>query len=187
MTVKRYSMGMACLLVTAAFAGGFVAQWTLGCRTVGAADVAGAGVVRAREFVVVDGAGKEQVVLGSDSGCTGLVVKDAQAAPRLLMGLMPEKQVGLVINSAAQEKQVALGAWKQANRLALYDGIGNRRIAAEVDREAGSSDLYLSDEDHVPRVSMELGPRGGGDFVLRSYAGTDVWRASQQMSGPGYR
>ncbi len=128
-------MGMVCLLVAAAFAGGFVAQWTLGCRTVGAADVAGAGVVRAREFIVVDGAGKEQVILGSDADCTGLVVRDAQAAPRLLLGLLPEKQVGLVINNAEQKTQVALGAWEKANRLALYDGIGNRRIAAEVDRE----------------------------------------------------
>ncbi len=185
--MKRYSPGMVCLLVAAAFGGGFVAQWTLGCRTVGAQDAAGGGIVRAREFIVVDGTGKEQVILGSDSGCTGLVVKDTQAAPRLLLGLLPEEQVGLVINNAAQKTQVALGAWKRTNRLRLYDGIGNQRIAAEVDREAGSSDFYLSDEDRVPRVSLELGPRGGGDFVLSSYAGTDVWRASQQMSGPGYR
>jgi len=176
--VKRYSVGMVCLLVAAAFGGGFVAQWTLGCRTVGAADIAGAGVVRAREFVVVDGAGKEQVILGADSDCTGLVVKDGQAAPRLLIGLLPEKQVGLVINSAEQKTQVALGAWTETNHLDLYDSEERPRFTVGVSRDSGNCGLTFFNVNKVPYLGIGMGPMGGGDFVMRDYSGKDVWRAS---------
>jgi hypothetical protein len=169
--------------VCAAFAGGFAAQLLLGCMTPEVADAGGNQVVRARAFVVVDEQGRDQVIVGSDGDCTGLVVKDGQAA-RLLIGMLPEEQVGLVINDAESATQVALGAWTETNHLDIYDGERRPRFTVGVNREAGNAGLSFYDPQKTARLSIGMGPSGGGDFVMNNYAGRDIWRASWNRREP---
>lgn len=172
---------MAVGVLAAAFAGGFVAQRLAGT----AAHAAEPGnVLRAKAFVVVDDAGREHAVLGAHPQGMGLVVNDAEGNSRMVLGMLPEDQVGIVITAADQETQVALGAWADTNHLDLYDGAGKPRFTVGVGRDGRNAGLAFYDEQRAERLAIGMGPGGGGDFVAKDEFGTDVWRASRTPQNP---
>lgn len=167
-------------VLLAAFLGGFVAQRLAG--TVAHAAEPGS-VLRAKAFVVVDDQGREHAVLGVHPQGTGLMVNDLEGNSRMVLGMLPEDQVGIVITAADQKTQVALGAWTDTNHLDLYDGEERPRFTVGVGRDGRNAGLAFYDEQKAERLAIGMGPGGGGDFTAKDQFGNDIWRALGQ-AGP---
>ncbi|MFO7956738.1 MAG: hypothetical protein R6X33_06520 [Candidatus Brocadiia bacterium] len=182
--MRKHSVQVVVLIVAAAFAGGFVAQALFG--SLAQADAAQtAQVMKAKSFVVVDDEGREHLALGPHSQGMGLVVRDGELKDRMVLGLLPEDQVGLVMNNAEGMTQVALGAWESTNHLDLYDGERRPRFTVGVSRDAGNAGLAFYDPQKAQRLGIGMGPGGGGDFVMSNAQGWDIWRASWNRHEPG--
>ena len=97
---------------------------------------------------------------------------------------MAAVMVGLVINDAEQDTQVALGAWTDTNHLDLYAGEERPRFTVGVNRKAGNAGLSFYGPRGVPRLAVGTGSNGAGDFVMNNFVGKNIWRASWTMRDP---
>jgi len=181
--MRQHSARIVVLVVAAAFAGGFVAQALFG-NLARAQAAQSAQVIKAKAFVVVDDEGREHAILGPHLQGTGLVVRDGELNSRMVLGILPEQQVGIVINNAEEETQVALGAFTDTNHLDLYDGEMRPRFTVGVARDAGNAGLAFYDREKNERLVIGMGPGGGGDFAMKNSAGESTWRASWNRREP---
>lgn len=175
----KRSLKWTVVVVLAAFAGGFAAQLLVQWESV--AEAAGEKIVKAKAFVVVDEAGREVVLLGSRPDGAGLLVRDGEQKDRMVLGMLPEGQFGLVINSPEGNTQVALGAWEKTNHMDLYDAERRPRFTVGVARDGSGGGLAFYDRRKAERLAIGMGPGGGGDFVIKNGEGEDLWRASHSI------
>jgi hypothetical protein len=170
-------------MVSAAFAGGFVAQVLVGGPPAHAQEAAHR-QLRVRRLVVVDERGTERAVLAAEPEGAGLVIKDGSGNPRMRLGMLPADQVGIVLTAADQKTQLALGAFESTNHFDIYDGEERPRFTVGIDREHGNGGLAFYDAQKNERLAIGMGPGGGGDFVAKDQYGNDLWRALGDVGPP---
>jgi hypothetical protein len=132
-------------LTNGALRGG--AAWA---QSPGAPDLA-AGVVKAREFALVDSGGKERGALRVDGdGATRLTLLDPEGKRRISLGVTPRGAAAVILYDAHDESRATVMTRSDGNPvLALFDGAGGIRASLGPGRE-GAYELKLFDAGGNP-------------------------------------
>jgi hypothetical protein len=192
MEARRSGLAVV-VVITAAFAGGFVAQVLVGSRTALAQEGADR-ELRVQRLVIVDSRGTERAVLditGQHEESVGLTMSDPEGRHRVLLGgsgmLAPaaEDYWTLAFIDAAGANRIGWGLRGDGvgcgGHMTGSDGILRLGIGADMEQGTG---ITLNDATGQQRLGIGLGPGGGGDFVAKDRFGNDVWRALGEIPRP---
>jgi hypothetical protein len=208
MEIRAHWAGRACI-VLAAFAGGFVAQLTVGGRDTHAQEAAHK-QLRVRQLVLLDDGGRKRAVLAAEPEGVGLVIKDGsgrrlvtmgaigaagvegagltvfgpEGEPRLLVGML-EQPVGWGLRAydEAGQNRMTAGVWPGViSGMRVYDGSGVKRAGFGFGPQGGG--IALMDPAGQERLGMGMDQGGGGDFVAKDRFGNDLWRALGEVGPP---
>jgi len=151
--------------------GVWILAGTFGPRTAGAEG--GAGVldkVRAKNFVLVDDAGKSCALLAPTKKGAGLILLDAEGKTRAMLSV---GALGLYDADGKTRAMLSVGA--DGPGLGLFDEAGKTRAGLSVG--AHGPGLYLADENGTGRVGLTATKVGGAALDVFDAAGRTVWRA----------